>query len=103
MVVRIRILRICRVVPMVMRIRILRICRVVPMVMRLRILRICVSGMWIYNVLDHPQDIVQSRGQCEHRARVWEVIGLAEGLPHTRDHDLRSFVRKLRPLILLVG
>ena len=88
---------------MVVRIRILRICRVVPMVMRIRILRICVSGMWIYNVLDHPQDIVQSRGQCEHRARVWEVIGLAEGLLHTRDHDLRSFVRKLRPLILLVG
>ena len=88
---------------MVVRIRILRICRVVPMVMRIRILRICVSGMWIYNVLDHPQDIVQSRGHCQHRARVWEVIGLAEGLLHTRDHDLRSFVRKLRPLILLVG
>ena len=73
------------------------------MVVRIRILRICVSGMWIYNVLDHPQDIVQSRRHREHRAWVWEVIGLAEGLLHTRDHHLRRFVRKLRPLILLVG
>ena len=88
---------------MVMRIRILRVCRAVPMVMRIRILRVCVSCMRIYNVLDHPQDIVQSRGHREHRARVWEVIGLAEGLLHTQDHDLRNFVRKLRPLILLVG
>ena len=101
MVMRIRILRVCRV-PMVMRIRILRLCRV-PMVMRIRILRVCVRAMRIYNVLDHPQDIVQSRRHREHRARVWEVIGLAEGLLHTRDHHLRSFVSKMRPLIPLVG